>query len=110
MSSQTWGTNVLSTDGDTPAEALTVQMVEFGALPNNNTTSVAHNIAGLVLDRVVDLYGIATDGTDVFTLPRFHATLALGARLQMSATDVSVVTTGDLSAFTNCKIFISYLP
>lgn len=42
--------------------------INFGAMPNATTKSVAHGISGL--SAIINIYGWATNGTNYITVPR----------------------------------------
>lgn len=81
------------------------KVVDFGALPNNTTKSVAHNISNL--KRAVKLEGFAgsSQNSGGITLP--HATSSPVA-LYIDNTNVNVLTTNDKSAYTETYIYIYY--
>jgi len=80
-------------------------VVDFGALPNNTSKSVAHTIEGWNIDyRLTNLYGAATD-------PAALEGLALpndGILLSINQTNVIVTTTSDRTAFTASTVVIEY--
>lgn len=110
MANQLYGTDTPAGDGTKIRQETIVRRVEFGALPNATTKSVAHGVSFNNFANITRLWAIAHDGTNVIVLPRFHATATSGARLELTGTNVVVVTTGDLSAFTVCTVFIEFLP
>lgn len=80
-------------------------VVDFGALPNTGTKSVAHNIVDWDENfRLVRAYGAATDPIALEALPIPND----GIFLKNNATDVIVTTTADFSAFTECTIVLEF--
>ena len=81
------------------------KVLSFGALPNNSTKSVAHNISNL--KRIVKLEGFAGSSQNLggITLP--HAT-ATPTALYADTTKVNVKTTSDATAYTETYIYIYY--
>ncbi len=80
-------------------------VVDFGALPNNTSKSVAHNIPGWNNKfRLTQAYGAATDPIGLQALPIPNN----GILLLVDATNVTVTTTSNRSAFTATTIVIEY--
>ena len=80
--------------------------INFGALPNNTTKNVAHNI--LNLDNVIDVSGwtfALSQGW--FPLP-FASTGSYPIEVKVTATNVAVVTTIDRSGIGTCYITLYY--
>lgn len=79
--------------------------VDFGALPNAGTKSVAHNILGWDSTyRLTSSWGGATDPIALEALPIPND----GILLKNNSTTVTVTTTSDFSAFTASTIVIEY--
>jgi hypothetical protein len=88
------------------------RVVNFGALPNTATKSVAHNITGITPGNFswTNIKGAATDAAaNGLTLPFSSPTLNENIKLTADATNVHVTTAIDYSAFTNCYIVLEYL-
>ena len=89
--------------------------VNFGALPNTGTKSVAHNIdiAPLVPTNFTftRIYGAANkpDQSSFIPLPYSSATLDNNIELSVTATDVVITTAADYSAYTTSYIVVEYL-
>ena len=90
-------------------------MVDFGALPNSASKSVAQNIimppapnSGFSATRI---WGAATNQTGSLWIPIPYAssTLAKNIQLDVNATHVIITTAFDWSAYTVTKIFLEYL-
>lgn len=80
-------------------------VVDFGALPNTTSKSVAHNIVGWNDQfRLTRAYGAATDPNGLEALPIPND----GILLIINSTNVTVTTTSDRSAFTETTITIEY--
>lgn len=96
------------------------KVVSMGALPNATTKNTAHGITGI--GTVLSLRGMATNGTTQIPLPRpdgyTHAVDEGGAatytvlvdavELSVTATNVVMITTSDLSAFTASFAIVEY--
>ena len=81
--------------------------VDCGALPNNNTKTVNHNISDI--DVIVHYYGIAQNGDTFFTLPYVHKS-TVGAQVSVVAlkSEVQIQTGSDRSAFTKSYVTLQY--
>lgn len=80
-------------------------VVDFGALPNAGSKSVAHNIQGWDEDfRLTQSYGAATDPVALQALPIPND----GILLEINSTDVTVTTSTNRSSFTATTIVIEY--
>ena len=81
-------------------------VVDFGALPNTSSKSVAHNIQGWDASyRLTRAYGATTDPVAIISCSIPNAAI----QLDINSTNVIVTTTSDLSAFTSTTITIEYL-
>lgn len=79
--------------------------VDFGALPNAASKSVAHGISGWNLNfRLTRAYGASTDPEALEALPIPND----GILLEINSNDVIVTTSSDLTAFTETTIVIEY--
>lgn len=81
------------------------KVINFGALPNSTTKSVAHDIditSGYSFTR---LYGAASDqsGLNFLAIPNSAITLAV------DSTNVKITTTSNLSAYTITYVTLEYL-
>lgn len=80
-------------------------VIDFGALPNTTSKSVAHNIQGITSDyRLTCAYGGATNPVTRQWLPIPND----GILLENNSTTVTVTTTSDRSAFTSTTIVLEY--
>lgn len=89
-------------------------VVDFGALPNNATKSVAHGITTTQNWSLVKLNGTATDpGATTMTLgvpiPYASSTAADIIELNMDATNIIITTGVDRTAFTRTFVVIEYI-
>lgn len=86
------------------------KVVNFGALPNNTTKSVAHHIpvtAGFTFTRI---YGAASDTSGGHYIPIPYATpVADDIALDVSTTDVTITTSADRTNFTVCYVVLEYI-
>jgi hypothetical protein len=82
------------------------KVISMGALPNNTTKNTAHGITGMTA--VISLTGVATNGTIWRSLPYPDATLTDVVELDIGATNVTLRSTGDQSAFTSSFAIVEY--
>ncbi len=85
------------------------RVIDFGALPNNATKDVAHEITGL--DQVVSLSGVAftSIGTTIhLPLPYLNAAATTNVELIIISNDIRVVTNSDFSNWASTFIIIKY--
>ena len=79
-------------------------VVDFGALPNTTSKSVAHNIDWDTDYNLTRSYGASTDPVAEEALPIPND----GILLLINSTDVIVTTTSDRSSFTETTIVVEY--
>ncbi len=86
-------------------------VVNFGALPNTATKTVAHGITCTQKTSFTRIYGCATDpvGLTYIPLPYASATAADNIELFVDSTNVNVITSADYSAYTITYIVLEYL-
>ena len=86
-------------------------VVNFGALPNTGTTSVAHGIVCTGITTFTRIYGVANDVTNKVYLPLPYAssTAANNIELNVDATNVNIITGSDRTAFTICYVILEFL-
>ena len=91
----------------TDGKPLYQKTIDFGALPNNATKSVAHGISNI--NHVVMIEGYATNETQFFPMP-FTNNETAGSQVcvYVSKTNVSIRTSVDRSAYTKCFITLQY--
>lgn len=83
------------------------KLIDFGALPNTATKTMAHNIditAGYSFTRI---YGTASDTTNLLYVPIPNANTDI--RLSLSATNVIVTTSANYSTYDTTYIVVEYL-
>lgn len=87
------------------------KVINFGALPNTATTSVAHGISFDANYSITRVYGAATDpvGFTYLPLPYAHPTAANNIALDLDATNVNITTGSNRTAYTKCYIIVEFL-
>ena len=85
-------------------------VINFGALPNTGTTSVAHGIAFTTQFQLTRMYGATTDPVNLLYLPLPYAspTLANNISLDADGTNVNIITGSDRTAFTLTTVVLEY--
>lgn len=87
--------------------------INFGALPNTGTKSVAHNIDVPAAMSVTHLYAAATDPTggsqSFIPIPFASPVLADNISLEADDTNVTITTGSNRSNYTICYVVIEYL-
>lgn len=94
-------------DPNNPQRFLSVyrMVVDFGALPNSTTKSVAHNIQDWNSSfRLTSAYGASTDTSNLQALPIPNN----GIELKINSTYVTITTTSNLSSYTETNIVVEY--
>jgi hypothetical protein len=84
--------------------------VNFGALPNATTKSVAHGINFTNAFTATRIYGAATDPTDMLYIPIPYASSTANKNIEIyvDATNVNIVTGINLTAYTTTYVVIEY--
>lgn len=84
--------------------------VNFGALPNTTTKSVAHGIDFGPSFNATRIYGAATDPVNLLYLPLPYASPddATNIEMYIDATNVVITTGSDRSTFPICTVVIEY--
>lgn len=86
------------------------KVIDFGALPNTATKSVAHGITFGSTLSATKIYGAATDPATLWIpLPYASPTLANNIELNLDATNVNVITGSNRTNFTRCFIILEYI-
>jgi len=87
------------------------KVVDFGALPNNTTKNVAHGIAVDSNFRLVNLYLSATNPTALtsFSLQYWSNSATDDIKLNLTSTNVVVVTKSNYSSYTSNLVVIEYV-
>lgn len=86
------------------------KVIDFGALPNTATKSVAHGVTFSANTRLTRLYGAATDPTAISFLPLPFASPTLADNISLSAdgTNVIVTTGSNRASYTSVSIVLEY--
>jgi len=86
-------------------------VVNFGALPNTGTKSVAHGITCTGQTTFTRIYGCSSDvtGKNYIPLPYASPTAANNIELKVDATNVTIITGSNRSAFTITYVILEYL-
>jgi len=109
---------VFSSDGSSNAEHRDVfrKAIDFGALPDNSTKSVAHEIDTTNDFSIVKLYGAATktsstDFQEAIPIPYLNSDVpAQGVGLEMDNTNIIIKTkAGGFNLYNRCFVVIEYL-
>lgn len=102
-----------ASDGGTNQQFRTVlrKVVDCGALPNTGTKTVPHGITIDANFTLIDLYGAATDPTNLisFSLDRSAPTLAQQVSIFLDANNINITTGSNRSSFTRSFIVIEYI-
>lgn len=81
-------------------------VVNFGTLPNNTTKSVPHNIPVTPATTFTRIYGTASDTVGKHYIGINYGTDVL---IDVDATNVTITTTSDRTAFTVTYVILEYL-
>jgi hypothetical protein len=86
-------------------------VVDFGALPNAGSKSVAHPIDLNTSYTFTRIYGCASDTTGLNYIPIPYASPTLTASIELSvdATNVTITTGSNRSNFNVCYVILEYL-
>ncbi len=87
------------------------KVINFGTLPNTGTTTVAHGITCTAATSFTRIYGCSSDpvGFNYIPLPYASPTLANNIELRVDATNVTIITGSNRTAFTITYIVLEYL-
>lgn len=87
------------------------KVINFGALPNAGTKSVAHNIPITSGYTFTHIYGAASDttGNNYIPLPYASPTLVNNIELNVDATNINIITGSNRSNFTVTYVIVEYL-
>jgi len=86
------------------------KVIDFGALPNTTTKSVAHGITFGSTFSATKIYGASTNpGTSWIPLPYASPTAANNIELNLDATNVNVITGSNRTAYTRTFIIVEYI-
>ena len=81
------------------------KVINFGALPNTATTSVAHGITFDANSNMTRFYGAATDPAGLTYIP----IPSLQANLTADVTNVNITTTANLTNYTRTVVVLEYV-
>jgi hypothetical protein len=102
-----------ATDGGSSQQFRSIlrKVIDFGALPNNTTKSVAHGITFDANFSLIDLWLSATDPVNfkAFALMYWDDTGSSPITLNMDATKINVTTTGNYKIYTRCFCILEYI-
>lgn len=85
-------------------------VVNFGALPNTATKSVAHNINPTLSFTFTRIYGCSTNPlTSYIPLPYASPVLVNNIELNADATNVNITTGSDRTAYTTTYVVLEYI-
>lgn len=86
-------------------------VVNFGALPNTATKSVAHNLTINTSWNFTRIYGTASDTTGLTYIPLPYATTAAvgnNIELNVDATNVNITTESNMTNYNQCYVVLEY--
>ena len=91
----------------TDGKPLYQKTIDFGALPNSTTKSVAHGISNL--DEIANVYGVAKSQYNQIPIPWANNTnTTYDITMYVDDTDVTVMTSIDRSGYTSSTITLQY--
>jgi hypothetical protein len=106
------GVNIAS-DGGSSQQFRTVlrKVIDFGALPNATTKSVAHEITFDANFTLIQMWASATDPTNLVAIPIpfDSAGAGEGIEITMDSTNINITTESDRTTFTRCFVVIEYI-
>jgi len=79
------------------------KVVNFGTLPNTGAKSVAHNLNPTSDWKFTHIYATGSDPVALSYIPVPNSFIVV------DATNVTITTTSDLTAYTNCTVVLEYL-
>ncbi len=87
------------------------KVINFGALPNTATKSVAHGIICTAATSFTRIYATATDPVNKLYIPIPYASpvLANNIEINVDATNVNITTGSNRTAFTICYVVLEYI-
>lgn len=101
-----------SASSTTPAQRQVYRkVINFGTLPNAGTTNVAHGLTVNTGFSFTRIYGCATDPVNSVYLPLPYAspTGANNIELKVDATNVTIITGSNRTAFTTTYVVLEYI-
>lgn len=113
LNSQIWFKQApLATPDQSPFRNAYRLVVNFGALPNTATKSVAHNIQGLTAGVMswTKIYGVATDAAgNGIPIPYASGTANNNIEIWADLTNVNIKTLANYSGYTTTYVVLEYL-
>jgi hypothetical protein len=87
------------------------KVINFGALPNAGAKTIAHGIVCTATTSFTRIYGCATNpvGLAYIPLPYASPVLANNISIDVDATNVTITTGSNRTAFTICYVILEYL-
>lgn len=84
-------------------------VINFGTLPNNTTTSVAHNITVTSAVTFTRIYGAASDTSTEFVPIPYASASNNNIEIWVDTTNVNIATNSNWSAYTICYVIVEYM-
>lgn len=86
-------------------------VINFGALPNTGSKSVAHGITCTTATTFTKIYATASDttGLNYIPIPYASPTLANNIELKVDSTNVTIITGSNRTNFNVCYVVLEYL-
>ena len=85
------------------------KVIDFGALPDNTTKTVPHQIAVTGSTIFTRIYGVANDpGTSFIPLPFSSSVASEAIKLEITPNDVEITTGIDYSDYTETLVILEY--
>lgn len=112
LNSQVWFKQTVPTPDQSPFRNAYRIVVNFGALPNAATKSIAHNIQGLTAGIMswTKIYATSTDPAgNGIPIPYSSNTANANIEINVDLTNVNITTAIDYSAFTTTYVVLEYL-
>lgn len=87
------------------------KVINFGALPNTAPKTAAHGIAPTTSYSFTRMYATATDPVNKLYIPIPYASSTAGKIIELSAdaTNVTITTASNLTAYTVCYVVLEYI-
>lgn len=86
------------------------KVINFGALPNTATKSVAHGITMSAATTFTRIYAAASDTTGMTYIPIPYASVAgTNVELSVDATNVNITTGANLTNYNICYVILEYV-
>jgi len=87
------------------------KVINFGQLPNTTSKTVAHNLSPTSTWSFTHIYGAASDtsGISYLPLPYAHPTASSNIAVSVDATNVTITTGSDRTAYDTSYIVLEYI-